>query len=150
MLRKGSVTSFVIVEIGWLAFLWVLWLGTSFHTSLSLSPLPAAAHFHPHPTNSTIPILQLPPQIEHSSTEEQPLNHTVPNIKQWTLWLSSLGSCSKNVGSFYLLVVFAVQNGQSRIWFSSGSDVGGGPSTGVIGVGGPSYPQADPVYPSPQ
>ena len=54
--------------------------------------------------------------------------------------------------------IIAVQNGQSRIWFSSvrgadfsaGSGVGGGPGTGVMGVGGPSYPQASPVYPFPQ
>jgi len=117
LLRKGAATSYVVVELAWLGFLWILWLATAADTANRFSTCPS----------------QISWCSEYQAAEAFSFLAWMALMAYWIILL--------------VFAIIAVNNGQSQIWFTGVTEAdfsaGGGPAGGVP-QGGAAYPAQQP------
>jgi len=121
-LRKGAATSFVVVELGWLGFLWILWLATAADTANLLGTCPSGFTFC----------------SQYQAAEAFSFLAWLTLMAYWIILLA--------------FSIIAMNNGQTQIWYTSVTEAefstGGGPAGGVP-QGGVAYPAPQPQMTGP-
>jgi len=116
-LRKGAATSYVVVELAWLGFLWILWLATAADTANLFSTCPSEFTFC----------------SQYQAAEAFSFLAWMALMAYWIILL--------------VFAIIAANNGQSQIWYTGVTEAdfsaGGGPAGGVP-QGGAAYPVQQP------